>query len=52
MAKKLTKAAARKRVKEAEAKLMAVAVSHPQALPFKTMDTLIQHMNRIKNKLM
>jgi hypothetical protein len=48
---KLTKAAARKRIKEAEQKLMAVATAHPAALSFKTMDTLIGHLNRATKKL-
>jgi hypothetical protein len=49
---KLTKAAARKRIHEAEQKLMAVATAHPAALSFKTMDTLVGYLSRAKKKLM
>ena len=39
---KLTKAQARKRIKEAEAKLMAVASSYPSAISFMTMDKIFK----------
>tara|TARA_R110000751_G_scaffold205320_1_gene309562 strand:- start:165 stop:320 length:156 start_codon:yes stop_codon:yes gene_type:complete len=39
---KLTKAQARKRIKEAESKLMAVASSYPSALSFMTMDKVFK----------
>jgi hypothetical protein len=48
---KMTKAQARKRLKEAEKKLMDVAVNHPSALSFKTMDTIIGHLKRATKKL-
>tara|TARA_R110001599_G_C11929440_1_gene629373 strand:- start:499 stop:651 length:153 start_codon:yes stop_codon:yes gene_type:complete len=48
---KMTKAQARKRLKEAEKKLMDVAVAYPKALSFKNMDTIIGHISRVFNKL-
>lgn len=48
---KCTKAQARKRLSEAEKKLMDVAVAHPKALSFKTMDGLIRVINTAKGKL-
>jgi|AP95_1055475.scaffolds.fasta_scaffold08351_4 hypothetical protein len=49
---KMTKAQARKRLYEAEQKLMAVATAHPAALSFKIMDTLVGYLSRAKKKLM
>ena len=48
---KMTKAQARKRLKEAEKKLMDVAVAFPHALTFKNMDTIIGHISRVQTKL-
>jgi len=47
----MSKAQARKRLKEAEKKLMDVAVSFPQALSFKQMDTIITQLSKVHNKL-
>ena len=48
---KMTKAQARKRLKEAEKKLMDVAVAFPKALSFKQMDTIIRQLSRVHTKL-
>ena len=48
---KMTKAQARKRLKEAEKKLMDVAVAFPTALSFKQMDTIIRQLSRVHTKL-
>ena len=48
---KLTKAQARKRIKEAESKLMAVASSHPSALSFMTMDKVFKITQGATGKL-
>jgi len=48
---RMTKAQARKRLKEAEKKLMDVAVSFPQALSFKQMDVIIGQLSKVHNKL-
>ena len=48
---KMTKAQARKRLKEAEKKLMDVAVAFPKALYFKQMDTIIGQLSRVHTKL-
>jgi hypothetical protein len=48
---KMTKATARKRVKEAEKKLMDVATSHPSALSFLTMDKILRLTMNVRKKL-
>ena len=48
---KMTKAQAKKRMREAEKKLMDVAVAYPKALTFKCMDKIIGDINRAFNKL-
>ncbi len=39
---KMTKAAARKRIKEAERKLVDVAVAHPDVISFPNLDKLLK----------
>jgi len=51
MAKRMTKSQARKRIQEAESKLMSVAANHPYALSFLTIDKILKITLAAQKKL-